>query len=95
MPRRDVLSLFREPGREELSAAVVVIGGDHTVGGEMRKLSIEQFEPRQSFSHARIKPLVVEKVNRRTILLCPSCGGKMKLKRKPKLTACCPRCEGK
>ena len=40
---------------------------------------IDPIEPRKSFSHARIKPLVVEKVKRPAGLLCPSCGAKMKL----------------
>jgi uncharacterized paraquat-inducible protein A len=61
----------------------------------MGKFSIDPPEPRQTFSHARTKPLIVEKVNTRTSLLCPSCGAKMKLVRKPKLTAPCPRCESK
>jgi predicted amidophosphoribosyltransferase len=61
----------------------------------MAKFSTDPPEPRQSFSHARTKPLVVEKMKRRTSLLCPSCGAKMKLIRKPELTACCPRCESK
>ncbi len=57
------------------------------------------FEPRMSFSHARTKPVVVEKVKRRATvsagLVCPSCGGKMLLGRSAgssKLTASCPRC---
>jgi hypothetical protein len=54
----------------------------------MGKLSIDPFEVRQSFSHARTKPLVVEKVKRRsaasTVLLCPSCGARMKVVREPK-----------
>jgi predicted RNA-binding Zn-ribbon protein involved in translation (DUF1610 family) len=61
----------------------------------MAKFSIDPPEPRQSFSHARTKPLVVEKMKRRTSLLCPSCGAKMKLVRKLELTAACPRCESK
>jgi hypothetical protein len=52
-------------------------------------------EPRQRFSHARVKPLVVEKVKRRVNLLCPSCGARMKLVHKPKLAVSCPRCERK
>jgi len=55
------------------------------------------FEPRVSFSHGRTKPVVVEKLKRRTPadLACPSCGAKMKLQLFPgsqKLTASCPRC---
>jgi predicted RNA-binding Zn-ribbon protein involved in translation (DUF1610 family) len=64
----------------------------------MGKLSIDPFEVRQSFSHARTKPLVVEKVKRRsaasTVLLCPSCGARMKVVREPKFTASCPHCTG-
>ena len=45
----------------------------------MPKFNSDPIEPRQSFSHARIKPLVVEKMKRRsgasTVLVCPSCGG--------------------
>jgi predicted RNA-binding Zn-ribbon protein involved in translation (DUF1610 family) len=59
----------------------------------------ESIEPRMSFSHARTKPLVVEKIRRRavapTVLLCPSCGAKMRLARSrgsSKLTASCPNC---
>jgi hypothetical protein len=64
---------------------------------------------RQSFSHARTKPLVVETKKQRTAavaggkapLLCPSCGARMKLVptasapgRPTKLTASCPACGG-
>jgi len=41
-------------------------------GGEMRKFGIQAPEPRQTFSHARTKPLVVEKRRRRMTLRCPS-----------------------
>jgi len=65
----------------------------------MGKFNIDPLGPRQSFSHARPKPLVVEKVKRRagtsTVLLCPSCGAKMKLVREPKFTASCPHCDSK
>ena len=56
------------------------------------------FEPRMSFSHARTKPLVVGKIKRRepwpTALLCPTCGGKMKLAPPAgsKLMVSCPNC---
>jgi hypothetical protein len=75
----------------------------------MGKRSTEPIVVRQSFSHARTTPIVVEKVKRRTgaptdgkaVLRCPSCRGKMKLVRiaptpggLPKLTACCPDCSG-
>jgi hypothetical protein len=55
------------------------------------------FEPRMSFSHGRAKPVVVEKLKRRTSadLVCPSCGAKMRLQRSAeslKFTASCPRC---
>jgi Zn finger protein HypA/HybF involved in hydrogenase expression len=64
----------------------------------MGKFSIDPFVVRQSFSHARTKPVVVEKVKRRTaastVLLCPSCGAKMQLVREPKITASCPHCSG-
>ena len=72
----------------------------------MGKHSFDQGFGRQSFSHARTKPVVVETVKRRTapspdgkaVLLCPSCGAKMKLVRSkgggpPKLTASCPHCK--
>jgi len=58
----------------------------------------DTFQPRISFSHARTKPLVVEKIKRRvpapTALLCPTCGAKMKLAPSAgsKLTASCPNC---
>jgi Zn finger protein HypA/HybF involved in hydrogenase expression len=63
----------------------------------MGKFDIEPVMVRQSFSHARTKPLVVEKKRRATdkkaALLCPSCGSKMKLIRSSaKLTASCPDC---
>ncbi len=66
----------------------------------------ERIIVRQSFSHARVTPLVVEKVQRRApketaALLCPCCGAKMKLVRTvgkdggpPTLTALCPQCRG-
>ena len=75
----------------------------------MGKSDIEPVVVRQSFSHARTKPLVIEKANRRTgaptekkpIPLCPSCGARMKLVRSaaapgasPKLTAACTHCRG-
>ena len=56
------------------------------------------FKPRMSFRHARTRPLVVEKIKRRTplptALLCPRCGGKMKLAPSAgsKLVASCPNC---
>jgi tRNA(Ile2) C34 agmatinyltransferase TiaS len=57
----------------------------------------DDFEPRISFSYARTKPLVVEKIKRRRVPpICPSCGGTMKLVRSKiegKLTASCPRCD--
>lgn len=57
----------------------------------------DSFEPHMSFSHARTKPVVVEKVKRRfaAALLCPTCGAKMKLARSAgplKATAVCPNC---
>ena len=59
----------------------------------MGKFNVDPPEPRLSYSHARIKPVVVEKMSGRRALLCPVCGTKMKLVRKPKLTGTCPRCE--
>jgi Bacterial translation initiation factor IF-2 associated region len=55
----------------------------------MGKHSFDQGFVRQTFSHARTKPVVVETVKRRTapstdgkaVLLCPSCGARMKLVR--------------
>ena len=62
----------------------------------MRKFGIEAPEPRRTFSHARTKPLVVEKTRRRTTLRCPSCGAQMRLVRKAnELTAVCSQCERK
>jgi hypothetical protein len=76
---------------------VIPIRMDRPQEDDMAKHS---FEPRMSFSHGRTKPVVVEKVKRRiappTVLLCPSCGAKMKIARlagSPKqLTALCPNC---
>jgi tRNA(Ile2) C34 agmatinyltransferase TiaS len=56
------------------------------------------FEARISFSHARTKPLVVEKIKRRvahTALLCPTCGARMKLvpSAGSELVASCPNCK--
>jgi predicted RNA-binding Zn-ribbon protein involved in translation (DUF1610 family) len=62
-----------------------------------------QGQVRISFSHARVKPVVVEKVtdapaNRKDVLRCGSCGAKMKLVRGGskfrRLTASCPDCGG-
>jgi predicted RNA-binding Zn-ribbon protein involved in translation (DUF1610 family) len=62
--------------------------------------------PRQSFSHARVKPVMVANVKRsataglgKQALICPSCGRKMKLVRskskgQPNLTVSCPQCSG-
>jgi len=53
------------------------------------------FEPRMSFSHGRTKPVAVEKLNRRAaVLVCPSCGAKMKLAPSAgsKPSASCPNC---
>ena len=70
----------------------------------MGKFDSEAFVVRQSFSHARVKPVVVEKVKRRAApaddtpaLRCPSCGARMKLvisksEGRPNLTASCPQC---
>jgi hypothetical protein len=66
----------------------------------MGKFDIDPFTPRQS--HARVKPLVVEKVKEQTPAPphCPRCGAKMKLAKitskpdeRPKLTASCPDCK--
>jgi predicted RNA-binding Zn-ribbon protein involved in translation (DUF1610 family) len=62
-----------------------------------------QDQVRISFSHARVKPVVVEKVTdvpatKKDVLRCASCGAKMKLVRTGskfgKLTASCPDCGG-
>jgi ribosomal protein L37AE/L43A len=61
---------------------------------EESRMGKDDFEPRMSFSHARTKPVVVEKVKRRAAA-CPSCGGTMQLvrsKTEGKLIASCPRC---
>ena len=82
------------------------LGRGSQEAGEMGKFSIEPVVVRQSFSHARTKPVIVEKIKRRTarthektVLLCPSCGANMKLVRSsvepggaPKLIASCPLC---
>jgi hypothetical protein len=75
----------------------------------MGKRSVEPIVVRQSFSHGRTTPIVVGKVeprtaaptDRKTILRCPFCSGRMKLVRiipklggPPKLTAWCPDCSG-
>ena len=58
----------------------------------------DTYKPRMRFSHARTKPLIVEKIKRRTptptALLCPTCGAKMKLAPSAgsKLMASCPNC---
>jgi hypothetical protein len=60
----------------------------------MGKFVPEPFEVRQSFSHGRTTPVIVEKVKRPPGMLCPRCGSKMKLVRGTKITAQCPRrCE--
>ncbi len=67
----------------------------------MAKFTPEPIVVRQSFSHARTVPLVVETVKQRAApsahanagLLCPSCGATMKLvRRAARLTASCPDC---
>jgi uncharacterized protein (DUF983 family) len=60
----------------------------------MGKFIPEPFEVRQSFSHGRTTPVIVEKVKRPSWMFCPRCGSKMKLVRGLKLTASCPRCSG-
>jgi predicted RNA-binding Zn-ribbon protein involved in translation (DUF1610 family) len=76
----------------------------------MRKNNIDEWferfgqgQVRISFSHARVKPVVVEKItdsraNRKDVLRCASCGAKMKLVRGRskfgRLTASCPDCDG-
>jgi DNA-directed RNA polymerase subunit RPC12/RpoP len=60
----------------------------------MGKFIPDLFDVRQSFSHGRTTPVIVEKIKRPAGMRCPRCGGKMKLMRGPKLTAVCPRgCE--
>jgi len=73
----------------------------------MGKDGIEPVVVRQSFSHARTQPLVVETLKQRiaaategkAALDCPSCGSRMKLVRNmstdpARLTASCPKCSG-
>jgi hypothetical protein len=68
----------------------------------MGKSDNDPFAVRRSFSHARVKPVVVEKLKRRPMgPVCPSCGAKMKLvlgvaepTGKGKIAASCPRCAG-
>ena len=68
----------------------------------MGKFSFDPPEPHKTFGHARVKPLVVEKVKGHTPAprRCPRCGAKMRLAKitskpgeRPKLTASCPDCE--
>ena len=60
----------------------------------------DEIESRMSFSHARTKPVIVEKLKRRSATnapLCPSCGTKMRLPRRggsPRLGPACPKCNG-
>jgi len=64
----------------------------------MGKFNIDLFEPHQSFSHGRVKPVIVEKVDQRKRLLCSVSGTRMRLLSKsgqnPKFTASCPNCRG-
>jgi hypothetical protein len=75
----------------------------------MGKPSFEPFFVRQSFSHARTEPVVVEKVKRRlagptgekTAVRCPSCGAAMRVVRiaaepggVPRLATRCLECGG-
>jgi hypothetical protein len=49
---------------------------------------------RQSFSHGRTTPVIVDKVKRPAGMVCPRCGSNMKLVRGTKLAMLCPRrCE--
>jgi hypothetical protein len=60
----------------------------------MGKFIPEPFEVRQSFSHGRTTPVIVERVKRPSGMFCPRCGSKMKLVRGTKLAALClRRCE--
>jgi hypothetical protein len=79
---------------ESRSRNVMVHLTNETGRSIMGKFIPEPFDVHQSFSHGRTTPVIVEKVKRPAGILCPCCGGKMKLARRTKLTAVCPRgCE--
>src|SRR5262249_48876678 len=98
---QSLLGLY-EIRRSQVSAFAVMVSESQKSEktSAMGKSDNDGFAVRRSFSHTRVKPLVVEKLKRRPMgPICPSCGSKMKLvlgvadpTGTGKTAASCPRC---